>query len=60
MGEEATGNGDDTAGNTVVGDIVDSGNVIGGAIPGAIDGGLVISGEDALGTESKNIKTQLI
>lgn len=52
MGEEATGNGDDTAGNTVVGDIVDSGKVIGGAIPGVVDGGYVRSGEDVLGTES--------
>lgn len=53
---EAAGiNGDDTAGKTVVGDTVDNGKVIGGTIPGVIVGGLARSGEDVLGTESKNI-----
>lgn len=52
--EAACINGGDTAGKTVIGDTVDNGKVIGGAIPGVIVGGLARSGEDVLGTESKN------
>lgn len=44
----------DTAGKTVDGEVFDNGSVIGGVIPGVIVGGLIRSGEDALGTESEN------
>lgn len=54
-GEGAVGiNGGDTAGKTVDEEVADNGKLIGGAIPEVIVGGLVRSGEDALGTESKN------
>jgi len=60
MGEGAAGiNGGDIAGKIVVGDTFDNGNVIGGAIPGVIVGGLVRSGDEALGTESKNINSKI-
>lgn len=45
-------NGGDTAGK--IGETVDSGSVMGGVTPGVIVGGLVRSGEDALGTEPEN------
>lgn len=68
MGEGAAGinggvtagiNGGDTAGKIVVGDTFDNGKVMGGAIPGVIDGGLVRSGDEALGTESKNVYSKI-
>jgi len=60
MGEEAAGNnGGVTAGKIGVGDTFDNGNVIGGAIPGVIVGGLVRSGDEAFGTESKNICSKI-
>jgi len=43
-----------TGGKAVDRDTVANGKVIGGEIPGVIVGGLVRSGEDALGTKSKN------
>lgn len=56
MGEEAAGiNGGVTAGKIVVGDTFDNGNVMGGEIPGVIVGGFVRSGDEAFGTESKNM-----
>jgi len=32
---------------------------MGGTIPGVIDGGLVRSGDEALGTESKNMHSKI-
>jgi len=57
MGDEAAGG--VTAGRIAVGDTFDNGKVIGGAIPGVIVGGLVRSGEEALGTVSKKIYSKI-